>query len=95
MEGHRAEVEGGGNRRSGGSCPPSRLLQVDGESPHLAPSCREPWPLPPKAPLLAIFCSENSQNSIREEAALEHSSSLSLSPSKSPTKTQLRIINNI
>lgn len=55
MEGHRAEVEGGGHRRSGGSCPPSWLLRVEGESPRPAPSCREPRPLPPRAPLLAIL----------------------------------------
>lgn len=54
----------------------------------------ESWGPPLPRPHSWPFCPENSQNSTGEEGALVHSA-LPLSPSKSPTKTQLRIINNI
>lgn len=59
-------------------------------SPVLLRAVGLPLPRPHSQP----FCSENSQNSAGEEGALVRSA-LPLSPSKSPTKTQLRIINNI
>lgn len=73
---------------------PTPTAGAHGESPRT-----QPGPVSSHGPLLSgprswTFCPENSQSSIGEERGPKHPDSPS-NPSKSPTKTQLRIINNI